>query len=113
MRAWRCIRLDSGAQALEWLSEHTPDLLTLDLMMPGMDGFEVLDRVRAIERLRELPVLIITAKDISLDDLRRLNGQIAAIINKGPRQREVLLREVREMLQRQRAALAPPADEAM
>jgi hypothetical protein len=69
--------------------------------------------VRAVERLRELPVLIITAKDISLDDLRRLNGQIAAIINKGPRQREELLREVRDLLQRRRAALAPPADEAM
>jgi len=103
---------NSGPQVLEWLAEQTPDLLALDLMMPGMDGFEVLDRVRAIERLRELPVLIITAKDISLDDLRRMNGQIAAIINKGPRQREELLREVREMLHRQCAALAPapPAD---
>lgn len=92
----------SGPPALEWLASNTPDLITLDLMMPGMDGFEVLDVLRRQEHLREVPVLIITAKDIFPEDRERLNGRISAIIQKGPRQREDLLLEVRETLNRRR-----------
>jgi signal transduction histidine kinase/DNA-binding response OmpR family regulator/CHASE3 domain sensor protein len=92
----------SGPPALEWLAAHTPDLITLDLMMPGMDGFEVLDALRRQEHLKDVPVLIITAKDIFPEDRDRLNGRIAAIIQKGPRQREELLLEVRETLNRRR-----------
>lgn len=91
-----------GSPALEWLAHHTPDLITLDLMMPGMDGFEVLDALRRQEHLKDVPVLIITAKDIFPEDRTRLNGRISAIIQKGPRQREELLLEVRETLNRRR-----------
>ncbi|HEX6289157.1 MAG TPA: response regulator [Herpetosiphonaceae bacterium] len=91
-----------GPPALEWLAENTPDLITLDLMMPGMDGFEVLDAIRRQEHLKHVPVLVITAKDIFPEDRERLNGRIAAIIQKGPRQREELLLEVRETLNRRR-----------
>ncbi|HEY0605516.1 MAG TPA: response regulator [Herpetosiphonaceae bacterium] len=92
----------SGPPALEWLAGNTPDLITLDLMMPGMDGFEVLDAIRRQDHLRDVPVLIITAKDIFPEDRERLNGRISAIIQKGPRQREELLLEVRETLNRRR-----------
>ncbi|MBV9787942.1 MAG: response regulator, partial [Chloroflexi bacterium] len=92
----------SGPPALEWLAGNTPDLITLDLMMPGMDGFEVLDALRRQDHLRDVPVLIITAKDIFPEDRERLNGRISAIIQKGPRQREELLLEVRETLNRRR-----------
>ncbi len=71
-------------------------------MMPGMDGFEVLDGVRSIPKLKDVPVLIITAKDIVPDERSRLNGRIAAIIQKGPRHREELLQEVRRTLRRRR-----------
>jgi CheY-like chemotaxis protein len=94
----------SGQAALEWLSLNTPDMITLDLMMPGMDGFAVLDAVRSLPQLKDVPVLIISAKDISPEDRVRLNGRIAAIIEKGPRHREDLLLEVRRMLQRRRRA---------
>jgi CheY-like chemotaxis protein len=99
----------NGDAALKWLSEHTPDLITLDLMMPGMDGFEVLDGVRTYEQLKNVPVLIITAKDVQDEDRTRLNGRIAAIIEKGPRQREDLLQEVRQTLRRRRKLPAPGA----
>jgi|GEM_PF-3460815 len=92
----------SGQPAIDWIAEHTPDLITLDLMMPGMDGFEVLDTLRRFEQLKHVPVLIITAKDIMAEDRVRLNGKIAAIIQKGPRHREELLREVREQLNKHR-----------
>ncbi len=91
---------NNGHAALEWLAGHTPDLLTLDLMMPGMDGFEVLDSVRSLAQLKDVPVLIITAKDILAEDRARLNGRIAAIIQKGPRHREELLQEVQHTLRR-------------
>ncbi|MDQ5851493.1 MAG: response regulator [Chloroflexota bacterium] len=96
----------SGAPALEWLAEHTPDLITLDLMMPGMDGFQVLDEIKRRPHLRTVPVLIITAKDILPEERARLNSRIAAVIQKGPAQRDELLREVREQLRRQRRQLA-------
>jgi CheY-like chemotaxis protein len=98
----------SGAAALQWLEGNVPDLITLDLMMPGMDGFAVLEVVRARPHLREVPVLVITAKDIAPEDRQRLNGRIAAIIQKGPQQRDELLRELAERLrlhQRQAEAL--------
>ena len=98
-----------GVPALAWLADHTPDLITLDLMMPGMDGFEVLDELRKQEHLKTVPVLVITAKDISAEDRSRLNGRIAAIIQKGPRQREELLHEVRDTLNRRRAKLTASA----
>jgi CheY-like chemotaxis protein len=95
----------SGVAALEWLDDHTPDLITLDLMMPGMDGFTVLEVLRARPHLHDVPVLIITAKDIDPEDHQRLNGSIAAIIQKGPQQRDELLHELAEHLrQHQRAA---------
>ena len=74
----------NGLDALEWLQEHTPDLITLDLMMPGMDGFTVLEEIKHREALHTVPVLIITAKEITAEDRQRLNSRIAAIIEKGP-----------------------------
>lgn len=100
----------NGAGALQWLDEHTPDLLTLDLMMPGMDGFDVLEAVHARPHLHDVPVLVITAKDIDGADRQRLNGRIAAIIHKGPQQRDALLRELAERLRaQQRSPAAQPA----
>ena len=95
----------SGADALAWLETEKPDLITLDLMMPGMDGFEVLDEIRRRAGLRQIPVIIITAKDIEAEDRERLNAGFAAVINKGPAQRGELLREVRENLRRRREHL--------
>ena len=95
----------SGIEALEWLEEHTPDLITLDLMMPGMDGFQVLDEIKQRSHLRSVPVLIITAKDVMPAERARLNTHIAAIIQKGPSQRDVLLREIHEQLKRRREQL--------
>jgi CheY-like chemotaxis protein len=95
---------ESGAIALEWLETNVPDLITLDLMMPGMDGMEVLDQIKQRQYLRSVPVLIITAKEIFPEDRARLNHRIASIIRKGPTQRDTLLAEVRAQLQRHRDA---------
>jgi signal transduction histidine kinase/DNA-binding response OmpR family regulator/CHASE3 domain sensor protein len=96
----------SGPDALQWLEQHTPDIITLDLMMPGMDGFEALNEIKRRPQLRPVPVLIITAKDIMPEDRARLNSHIGAVVGKGPAQREELLREVSEQLQRRREQLS-------
>ena len=57
----------SGFEALEKVGESIPDLVVLDVMMPGMDGFEVLDKIRAGEQTSEIPVIMLTAKDQSDD----------------------------------------------
>jgi YesN/AraC family two-component response regulator len=61
-----------GVAALTVMGEVTPSLVILDLMMPEMDGFDVLDRMRASERLRHVPVLILSNRMLNLDDVKRL-----------------------------------------
>ncbi|MBN1678948.1 MAG: response regulator [Anaerolineae bacterium] len=58
----RVMTASSGSMALETLSQHTPDLMILDLAMPGMDGFEVLQAVRTVRRLDAMKVMILTAR---------------------------------------------------
>ncbi|GAB4581095.1 MAG: substrate-binding domain-containing protein [Anaerolineales bacterium] len=61
-----------GAEGLAALVDQPPDLVILDLMMPEMDGFEVLDRMRADERARKIPVVILSSRQLALNDIKRL-----------------------------------------
>ena len=61
-RDYEVISKESGQQALAWLENNTPDVILLDIMMPVMDGIEVLERIQANERLKEIPVIMVTAK---------------------------------------------------
>lgn len=56
-----------GEQGLQTIAEVKPDLVLLDLMMPEMDGWEVYQRMRASEELRDIPVIVVTAKAQSID----------------------------------------------
>lgn len=62
----------AGAQGLTIARDHTPDLVILDLMLPGLDGFEVLERLRAADE--NLPVLMLTARDASADQVKGLES---------------------------------------
>jgi CheY-like chemotaxis protein len=75
----------------------------LDLMMPGMDGFEFLEEFRRREAWRQVPVVVVTAKDLTDEDRRRLNGGAAKVLSKGAHGRDELLSELRALL----AARAP------
>ena len=63
---------DNGATAFDSLQEEIPDCVVLDLMMPVMDGFSFLKRIRSIDHLREIPVIILTALE---DDRQRIRGE--------------------------------------
>lgn len=78
------IQFAGGAEAIEWLEnrENHAGLVMLDLMMPQVSGFEVLQFIRSAEHLRDLPVLIVTAKTLTDMDRRFLNENVSAVIGK-------------------------------
>ena len=89
---------DSGSNCMELLKEDLPDILVLDLMMPEMDGFEVLDRVRTNPKTGNLPVIIVTAKDLTFEDRKRLKGSVSSILAKSDTTSKALLEEIKKIL---------------
>jgi YesN/AraC family two-component response regulator len=79
----RTITARNGREALAVLEHTRPDLVLLDLMMPEMDGFAVLDVMREREAMRDIPVIILTARMLTEADLERCNRGVAAILGKG------------------------------
>jgi CheY-like chemotaxis protein len=88
-----------GAQALVMVQNDKPDLILLDLMMPEIDGFTVLETVKSDPATHDIPVIIVTAKDITTEDRERLNGKLAALYNKGMFTAEQLLADILAALQ--------------
>jgi CheY-like chemotaxis protein len=91
----------NGVEALKAVAAATPHLILLDLMMPQLDGFEVVAALRADARWRAIPVVIVTAKDLTDEDRERLNGGVERVFRKGTFSRDDLLREVGGLLERQ------------
>jgi CheY-like chemotaxis protein/nitrogen-specific signal transduction histidine kinase len=81
-RGWTVTEASDAHDALTKLSEVPPDVIILDLMMPGMDGFEFLEEIRRKAEWRDIPVVVITAKDLTDADRIRLNGGVERIIQK-------------------------------
>jgi PAS domain S-box-containing protein len=104
--SWQVEEAENGVAALEWLNSHdtVPELILLDLMMPTMDGFELVNALRVNPAWRQIPIIVITAKDITEDDRARLNGQVQRILSKGQIDREALLGELQRALAGQRTA---------
>ena len=86
-----------AAEALTALSTSRVDVVVLDLLLPGRNGFEVLSDIRANPRLNGLPVLVITVKDLSERERETLSSQGAQVIAKGSGWRQELLRQLRRM----------------
>ena len=85
---------ENGRVALEGLDRVRPSAILLDLMMPEMDGFEFVARLREREEWRTIPVVVVTAKDITREDRMRLDGYVTEVIQKGSQGRDQLLAEV-------------------
>jgi signal transduction histidine kinase/CheY-like chemotaxis protein/HAMP domain-containing protein len=105
---YRILVARNGAEALEIIRHTLPDAIILDLMMPGVGGFEVLKTVRNAERTAHLPVLILTAQAITKEELNFLNrNQVFQLIQKGDINRSELLTAVAGMLCPQTAKPQP------
>ena len=88
-----------GQEALDYLKRNIPDGIILDLMMPDIDGFEVLEQLRGTEQTKNIPILILTAKDLTRSDLARLSSNnVQQLIQKGDIDIEGLLNKVKLML---------------
>ncbi|MBN2231588.1 MAG: response regulator [Deltaproteobacteria bacterium] len=84
----------SGSAAIDEMNRRVPGLVLLDLMMPGIDGFQVVDYMRSEPRLSAVPIIVITAKDMDAVEIAALNGQVQQVIHKGVRMRRQLLAEI-------------------
>jgi signal transduction histidine kinase/CheY-like chemotaxis protein len=95
---WGVVEAENGKAALERLAECQPALVLLDLLMPEMDGFEVLERMHENEAWRAIPVVVITAKSLTAADRERLDRCVERVIQKGSFSRADLLREVNRVV---------------
>ena len=89
---------ENGRVALQRVAEQRPALILLDLMMPEMDGFQVVEALREREAWRSIPIVVVTAKDLTAEDHLRLNGYVEKILQKGAYSREALLAEIRDLV---------------
>lgn len=95
---YHIIEARDGSTGLEIIQKERPDLVLLDLMMPNVDGFAVVDMMKANKRLADIPVIIVTAKELSATEKRRLNGRVEALLQKGSFMEDDLLDGILEAL---------------
>jgi len=95
---WLIDEASDGWAAMERVEAAKPSLILLDLLMPGMDGFEFVAALRKRPDGQSIPVVIITARDLTAEDRQRLNGSVDAVMQKGAYSQEELLLDLRERL---------------
>jgi threonine synthase len=83
-----------GRAGLDLIRSQHPDLVVLDLMMPAMDGFAMLDAMRADSSTQDIPVIVVTAKELTPAERERLNGQIESLLQKGSFMDDELLDDI-------------------
>ncbi len=89
-----------GLEALQLITREKPDLVILDLMMPEMDGFAVLEKMKANPETATIPVIVSTAKALTPDEKKRLEGQIQSLMQKGDFLSDEFVDEVRTSLRK-------------
>ena len=94
---YNVITANSGKQGIESAIAYSPDLIILDLMMPEIDGFEVVHALKSNPSTAYIPIFVITAKDITIEDRLRLAGKIENFIQKVHFTKEDLLMHIRDL----------------
>jgi signal transduction histidine kinase/DNA-binding response OmpR family regulator len=89
---------DNGVSGLARIRERLPGLVLLDLIMPEMDGFDFLEQFRRQEAWRGIPVVVVTARDLTVEDRARLSGSVERVLLKGAQSGDALLRQIRELV---------------
>jgi len=88
----------NGHEALELIKRERPHLVILDLMMPELDGFAVIDAMQADPEIADIPVIVVTAKELTAAEKNRLRGHIQSLMQKGDFMSDELLNEVHALL---------------
>ena len=97
---WTVSEAENGRAGLARIAEALPNIIVLDLVMPEMDGFEFLEALRHRAEWREIPVVVVTAKELTEADHRRLNGEVESVLQKDAPTRDEMLRVVSTTLAR-------------
>lgn len=97
---YEAVAVYSGDEALKVLEKVNPSLMFLDLLMPGTDGFAIVNRLRSQDRWRDLPIIILSAAEISDDRRQRLNKLTQEFIDKGQFSQETISNTIKKILSR-------------
>ena len=92
------IEAGDGREGLQQVVTHPPDLIFLDLMMPNMNGFEFVSELRRSAQGRSIPVVVVTAMDLTAQDRARLNGHVQSVVQKGAYKGDALFSELRSLV---------------
>jgi signal transduction histidine kinase/DNA-binding response OmpR family regulator len=96
---WAVVEAENGRVGLTQMQAHNPALIVLDVMMPEMDGFRFVAELRSHEAWLTTPIIVVTAKDLSADERKRLGAPHNHVLRKGAYGRNALISEIRLLLQ--------------
>jgi threonine synthase len=98
-KKYRVFHSNDSRDGLTQARQRRPDLIVLDLMMPNLDGFGVLEELKLDQRTQHIPIIVVSAKDITTEERQKLEGQIAAIYQKGSLPPRIFADQVVEVLE--------------
>jgi CheY-like chemotaxis protein len=97
---YNVIEATTGEEAISVVEQLRPHVVILDLMMPDVDGFAVLECIKANEATRSIPVIVVTAKELTEKERRRLNHRVETLVHKGVLNQEELLEDLAAALRK-------------
>ena len=95
---WNVLQAEDGLAALERMKKQRPDLILLDLMMPKMNGFEFVAELHKHDEWQSIPIIVITAVDVTIRDRVRLDGYVEKVLRKSALSEDTLLGEIRDLI---------------
>ena len=107
-QGWRVHEAHNGRRGLEQIDKHKPQLVLLDLMMPEMDGFELLNEIRRLPDLDDISVVVVTSKDLSGEEVSWLRAHAASVVMKGANSRAKLVQALERQIRGDHDPIAGP-----
>ena len=98
LEGWRVFQAENGKVALDHLDDKKPSLILLDLNMPVMDGFEFLTHFHEEERWHSIPVVVLTAKELTVEEHARLNNYVETVFSKKAYNREEFALHIHQLI---------------
>ena len=95
---WNVVEAENGLVAIERVAEQRPDLILLDLIMPEMNGYQFVAELHKHDEWKAIPIVVITASDVSVEDRILLDGYVEKVLPKGALSKDALLAEIRDLI---------------
>lgn len=100
---WEVMEAGNGLEGLDCLDRSEPDLILLDLMMPEMDGFQFVNAIKERPNAERIPIVVLTAKELTLEDRMALNGGVNKVFQKATTKTDALFSELRRVTARSKS----------